>query len=90
MKLPHHCFISKDAHSDESEDEIAFRRLIMAAEPFYKFRTEELKFGFEQMGCLLVMFTNTPTNSLPLIHYEKEGADWSPLFKRHHRAKSWK
>jgi len=81
-------FISKDAIEGESDKIAQFRNLITTAEPFYKFKENVHKFGFEDMGCLIVMYTNTPTNSLPLIHYESIDS-WSPLFKRHHRAKLW-
>lgn len=48
---------------------------------------EELKkieaFGYKNTGGLLVMYTNTPNNTLPLIFLESD--TWSPLFKRHSR-----
>lgn len=49
--------------------------------------SEELKrieeFGYKNTGGLVVMFTNTPNNSLPIIFVESDS--WSPLFKRHFR-----
>jgi len=48
---------------------------------------EEVKklepFGYKNTGGLVVMYTNTPNNSLPLIFLESD--TWSPLFKRHSR-----
>jgi hypothetical protein len=41
------------------------------------------EFGFDNTGSLIVMYTNTPNNSLPLIFVESDS--WSPLFKRHTR-----
>jgi len=41
------------------------------------------KFGYKNTGGLVVMCTNTPNNSLPIIFYESNS--WSPLFKRHFR-----
>lgn len=40
-------------------------------------------FGFNDTGGLIIMHTNTPDNTLPLIHWESE--TWNPLFKRHSR-----
>ncbi len=40
-------------------------------------------FGWKKTGGVIVMHTNTPDNSLPLIHNESE--TWKPLFKRHKR-----
>ncbi len=40
-------------------------------------------FGWRNTGGLVVMHTNTPNNSLPLIHNLSN--TWKPLFKRHKR-----
>jgi hypothetical protein len=40
-------------------------------------------FGWRRTGGVIVMHTNTPNNSLPLIH--NKSATWHPLFKRHKR-----
>lgn len=40
-------------------------------------------FGWRRMGGVIVMHTNTPNNTLPLIH--NRSATWKPLFKRHKR-----
>jgi hypothetical protein len=40
-------------------------------------------FGWRKTGGLVVMHTNTPNNSLPLLH--NKSATWNPLFKRHKR-----
>jgi hypothetical protein len=37
----------------------------------------------EPSGGLIVMFSNTPDNTLPLIHWPS--SQWSPLFPRHSR-----
>lgn len=39
--------------------------------------------GWRKTGGLIVMHTNTPNNTLPLIHNKSE--TWLPLFKRHKR-----
>jgi hypothetical protein len=75
-------YIPQNSDSYETEETPAFRKIIENSEPIY----DNKKFGYEHMGCLLVMYTNTPTNSLPLIHYESKDI-WIPLFNRHHRSK---
>lgn len=42
-------------------------------------------FGFRNCGLAIVLFTNCPNNSLPIIWSENGG--WHPLFKRHERYK---
>jgi hypothetical protein len=37
-------------------------------------------FGFRDTGSLVVMFSNTPANTLPVIQHES--ATWTPLFPR--------
>jgi hypothetical protein len=36
-------------------------------------------------GGLVVMYSNTPDNTLPIIHWRPKGNTWSPLFPRHSR-----
>lgn len=36
-------------------------------------------------GGLVVMFTNTPDNTLPLIHWRPANGAWQPVFPRHSR-----
>jgi hypothetical protein len=40
-------------------------------------------FGWNKTGGLIIMHTNTPNNTLPLIHHQSN--TWTPLFKRHKR-----
>lgn len=40
-------------------------------------------FGWRNTGGLIIMFSNTPNNTLPLIH--NASLTWFPLFKRHKR-----
>jgi hypothetical protein len=42
-------------------------------------------FGYRDGGCSIVTFTNTPDNSLPMIHYMPETGVWQPLFPRSSR-----
>ena len=36
-------------------------------------------------GGLVVMYTNTPDNTLPLIHWRPHNGAWQPVFPRHSR-----
>lgn len=40
-------------------------------------------FGYRMTGGLLVMYSNTPDNSLPVIHWRSD--EWYPIFERHTR-----
>lgn len=40
-------------------------------------------FGFEKTGGFVVLNTNTPDNTLPVIHWKS--STWNPLFPRHSR-----
>lgn len=40
-------------------------------------------FGWRETGGLVVMFSNTPNNTIPIVHNESHS--WKPLFKRHKR-----
>jgi hypothetical protein len=39
-------------------------------------------FGYKKTGCSVVTYSNTPNNSLPLIHQRTKTGTWSPLFPR--------
>ena len=42
-------------------------------------------FGYGSTGCSLVTFSNTPDNTLPIIHNKSGNGDWTPLFPRIYR-----
>ena len=46
---------------------------------------ENSPFGFLETGCSVVTFTNTPNNSLPMIHNHPVAETWNPLFPRSSR-----
>ena len=39
-------------------------------------------FGYEETGCSVVNYSNTPDNTLPLIHHKPASNQWNPLFAR--------
>jgi hypothetical protein len=42
-------------------------------------------FGYKNTGCSLAKFSNTPDNTLPIVHNKPRGGNWEPLFPRVHR-----
>ncbi|MEN8263271.1 MAG: hypothetical protein ABFR82_07395 [Nitrospirota bacterium] len=42
-------------------------------------------FGFSDTGCSLSTFSNTPDNTLPIVHNKPRTGDWEPLFPRVYR-----
>lgn len=39
-------------------------------------------FGFKETGVSFVGYSNTPNNTLPIIHYQNDKDEWTPLFPR--------
>jgi hypothetical protein len=39
-------------------------------------------FGYRNTGCSLVTFSNTPDNTLPIVHNKPRAGTWEPLFPR--------
>lgn len=42
-------------------------------------------FGYKDTGCSLVTFSNTPNNTLPIVHNKPLTGKWKPLFPRVYR-----
>ncbi len=42
-------------------------------------------FGFRNTGCSLTTFSNTPDNTLPIVHHKPTSGAWEPLFPRVYR-----
>lgn len=40
---------------------------------------------YQPTGGLMVMYSNTPDNTLPLVHWCPPGNSWNPIFPRHSR-----
>jgi hypothetical protein len=39
-------------------------------------------FGYRNTGCSLTTFSNTPDNTLPIVHHKPDNGAWEPLFPR--------
>lgn len=42
-------------------------------------------FGYKNTGCSLTLFSNTPDNTLPIVHNKPRTGGWEPLFPRIYR-----
>jgi len=42
-------------------------------------------FGYKNTGCSVVMFSNTPDNTPPIVYKESTSSNWQPLFVRVYR-----
>lgn len=42
-------------------------------------------FGYKNTGCSLALFSNTPDNTLPIVHNKPRTGGWEPLFPRVYR-----
>ncbi len=42
-------------------------------------------FGYKRTGCSLATFSNTPNNTLPIVHNKPDSGEWNPLFPRVYR-----
>ncbi len=51
----------------------------------YASRVSGDPFGFKTTGCSLATFTNTPNNTLPLVHHKTARGGWEPIFPRVYR-----
>lgn len=89
IELPERCFVKRNLEVDEPLEFAAFRQL---AEKTYLQVSGGIPegsdkpyspFGFRKTGGLIVMFTNTPNNTLPMVHWSSNS--WLPIFLRHSR-----
>jgi hypothetical protein len=90
LTLPKDSFVSPIAQSNEPSLFQAFRDLVQRSypvvsngQPVSATSVPYGPFGFAQTGGLIVLHTNTPDNSLPVIHHSSNS--WSPLFPRRRR-----
>jgi hypothetical protein len=95
LELPVDAFFKRDCHSpDFSADYSA--RLVQLLEDTYSMVSGGVvggkkpydPFGYpadKPTGGLVVMYSNTPDNTLPIVHWRPHSGSWSPLFPRHSR-----
>ena len=86
LKLRNIDFLTKSPQADEPADHSDFRQLAVDSLPklLAGRTTAEAKiygpFGFDDTGGLVILATNCPDNTLPLVHHAS--TTWKPLFPR--------
>jgi hypothetical protein len=96
LSLPQSNFVTLSAASDENPDFTMLRNLSSSTymrvsnqvlPDSYDSEGKPIKpyhpLGWDRTGGLVVMFTNTPDNTMPFYHFKSEM--WSPIFPRHSR-----
>jgi hypothetical protein len=86
VELKESMFIADTHHPDEIEFHTKTREMVIRLYPITTDgKTSPLKkpytpLGYKKTGALVVLYSNTPDNTLPVIHWESK--KWYPLFKR--------
>jgi hypothetical protein len=87
LRIPESMLVTDAATQGEPELFEAVRKTCISLYDLVKGNTTGTKlhgpFGNEKTGALLVMHTNCPDNTLPVIHHRSE--TWNPLFPRSNR-----
>lgn len=92
LELPSRAFFTANNSDLNAAETLALRGLINSSYPAVSGGAVIGKpyhmYGFpagKPTGGLVVMFTNTPDNTLPLIHWRPLTGSWQPVFPRHSR-----
>jgi hypothetical protein len=92
LELPRSAFFTPTESSFSASETDALRQVINASYAAVSGGSTTGKpyhmYGFPQArptGGLVVMFTNTPDNTLPLVHWRPANGAWQPVFPRHSR-----
>lgn len=87
LVIPDHACLGPTANANEPQIFADLRDLVQRLHALVAGSPEDPKaygpFGYppsEPIGGLLVMYTNTPDNTVPIVHFADRG--WSPLFPR--------
>ena len=87
LELPPNILLSKDPTPDEDPFMERLRETVKRQHP--RLSNPKCKWtylGFKSTGALVVMHTNCPNNTIPIIHHaSRDGDPWSPLFRRSER-----
>jgi hypothetical protein len=87
LQLQQEIFLARKCVDGESEFMASLRQVVtnnhkLLVNP----KTKYSPFGFRSTGSLVVMHTNCPNNTLPILHHSSNGGSpWSALFPRSER-----
>jgi hypothetical protein len=76
--LSDECFVNKGIIVNTQTKQDLYD-LVLEIDKDVKFK--EGSFGYDETGSLVVLYTNCPNNTIPIIHEDK-GNEWHPLFPR--------
>lgn len=89
LKMPESSFITVTPQQDEPNLFERIRELVQRIYPDVsggRAPNRRVKpygpFGFARTGGLVVMYSNCPDNTLPIIHYQETCSSWNALFPR--------
>jgi hypothetical protein len=85
LSLPPGAFVARDPTPGEPELISRLRETAARVESLVhgSGKVRPAAFGFKGTGALVVMYTNCPNNTLPLVHHRSD--QWTPLFPRSSR-----
>lgn len=90
LKPSGNCFINRIGTTEEPTEFNQIRDLIQryylqvsGGVPESSFHKPYSAYGYKETGGLIVMYTNTPDNTIPSIHWKSDS--WNPIFPRHSR-----
>lgn len=92
LELPRNAFFTATTSPLSQTDSLDLRNLLSSTYPAVSGGVMKGKpyhmYGYppeDPTGGLVVMYTNTPDNTLPIIHWRPANGSWEPVFPRHSR-----
>ncbi len=90
LKPSNNCFVTRMQVTGEPDDFEQFRDLLQRCYlqvsnniPQSGLLKPYSPYGYRETGGLIVMYSNTPDNTIPAIHWNSD--TWNPIFPRHSR-----
>ena len=80
LRISGHTILRETAGNDEPAVFARVRTLIASEKKRWLKTNREKPYGFEDVGALVVMYSNCPNNTLPIIH--NNSSKWKALFPR--------
>lgn len=80
LRISEHTLIYEKAQAGEQEIFTRIRKLVKSNKNRLSNANRSKPFGFRDVGALIVMYSNCPNNTLPIIHNDSK--NWKALFPR--------